>query len=230
MSKESGVARQYVKRAVTASLGLVLCGFGVYLQVQASIGTAPWNALNQGAANTFPISFGVASNLIAVLVVIADLLLREPIGLGTLLDACIVGWTADLCTFLALLPAQTERPLQILCLLAGMLITCVGQYFYMGTALGCGPRDALLVALGKRFRRVSIGVVNLGISVVVLAAAYALGAPIGIGTLITVCFTGVMMDAVFHLLRFDARSVRHESLAETFRTVFRTGEKGLPEP
>ncbi len=210
-------ARQYAARSATAALAL--CGFGIYLQIQANIGIAPWHALNQGVANTFPVTFGTACNVIAAFVVLADLLLGEPIGFGTLLDALVVGWTTDICAALGLVPAQTKLPLQILCLLAGMLAICVGQRFYMGTALGCGPRDALLVALGKRFRRVSIGVVNLGISAVVVTAAYLLGAPIGLGTLITVCFTGVMMDAVFYLLRFDAYSVRHESVLESLRTL-----------
>ena len=89
----------------------------------------------------------------------------------------------------------------------------------MKAALGCGPRDALMVALGKRFRKFSVGTVNMCIFLIVLAAAFALGAPVGIGTVLAVALLGPIMDLVFRLAHFDACAVEHESLLQTVKAV-----------
>ena len=52
--------------------------------------------MNQGLALRFPISYGTASILVSVAVIVVDLLMKEPIGLGTILDAFLVGWGTDL--------------------------------------------------------------------------------------------------------------------------------------
>ena len=85
----------------------------------------------------------------------------------------------------------------------------------MKAALGCGPRDALMIALGKRFSHLSVGLVNLAVFSAILLISILLRSPVGIGTLIGTFCTGLMMDAVFHLLRFDPCAVHHEALAQT---------------
>ena len=100
-----------------------------------------------------------------------------------------------------------------------MIVLCVGQLIYMKAALGCGPRDALMVALGKRFTKVSVGTVNMCIFVLVLAGAFALGAPIGIGTVLAVALLGPIMDLVFKIAHFDARGVVHENLLQTAKAI-----------
>ena len=208
-----------LKRILTATAGLIVFAFGVYLQLQADIGQAPWNALNQGLSMHLPITYGTACNLVGCCIVLLDIALREPVGIGMLLDATVIGWATDLFISLRLVPMQTSLPLQIVCHLVGMIVLCVGQLIYMKAALGCGPRDALMVALGKRFTKVSVGTVNMCIFVLVLVGAYALGAPIGIGTLLAVALLGPIMDLVFKIAHFDARGIVHENLLQTVKAV-----------
>ena len=208
-----------LKRILIATVGLIVFAFGVYLQLQADIGQAPWNALNQGLSMHLPITYGTACNLVACCIVLVDLALHEPIGIGMILDAFVIGWATNLFITLEIVPVQTSLPLQIPCHLAGMTVLCIGQLIYMKAALGCGPRDALMVALGKRFTKVSVGTVNMCIFIIVLAGAFLLGAPIGIGTVLAVAFLGPLMDLVFRIAHFDARSVQHESLLQTAKAI-----------
>lgn len=219
MTKSSSVLLDRGRRLLLAVAGLIVFAFGVYLQLQANIGQAPWNALNQGLSMNLPISYGTACNAVACCIVLIDVALGEPVGLGMLLDAFVIGWATDIFLALDFVPAQTSLPLQILLQLAGMTVLCVGQLIYMKAALGCGPRDALMVALGKRFRKFSVGTVNMCIFLIVLAAAFALGAPIGIGTVLAVALLGPIMDLVFRLAHFDACAVEHESLLQTVKAV-----------
>ena len=78
---------------------------------------------------------------------------------------------------------------------------------------------AMLVALGRSFPRLTVGTINLMILVAVTALSFLMGAPIGIGTLITAAFTGLCMDLVFRAAHFDPCSVRHENLLQTCQAV-----------
>lgn len=204
-------------RSAAASAGLVVYSFGTYLQMQANLGLAPWNALNLGLSNHTALSYGTASILISLAVVVLDLLLREPIGLGTILDALVVGWSMDFFLWFGWVPVQTALLPQLLLLLVGLVIMCVGAVLYMKPGLSCGPRDALLVALGRRLPRLSIGCINIVLLAAVLAVSVWMGVPPGIGTAITVFGTGIVMDLVFHCLHFEPRQVNHEGLAQTWR-------------
>jgi len=206
-----------VKRSILASIGLMLFAFGYHLQVVANIGLSPWTALNDGLAQRLGMTLGQASIIISVIIVVSDLVMKERIGLGTLLDTFVVGWGMDFFAGLDFIPVQTDFLPGLLLLFLGTVGACVGQWFYMTAALSCGPRDAFLVALGKRLPRLSIGTVNILLLLTVSALAFVLGGQLGIGTLITLFGTGVVMDAVNKIVKFEPRSVVHEGIVETAR-------------
>jgi uncharacterized membrane protein YczE len=208
-----------VRRSLLASAGLMMFAFGYYLQIVANIGLSPWTALNDGLALRLPITLGQASIIVSILIVVSDLLMKERIGLGTLLDTFVVGWGMDLFVNLDLIPYQTGFLPGLLVLFIGTVAACVGQWFYMTAALSCGPRDAFLVALGKRLPRLSIGTVNILLLLTVAVIAFLLGGQIGVGTLITLFGTGVVMDAVNKIVKFEPRNVVHENLVQSFKKI-----------
>ena len=95
------------QRSLMAAGGLLVCALGTYFELQANIGMAPWESLNQGIAMKTGISYGLACQIISFLVIAADLLLHERIGIGTIFDALIVGAGVDFCTNINLVPVQT---------------------------------------------------------------------------------------------------------------------------
>lgn len=204
-----------IRRSVIAAIGLLTYAVGVYFQMQSNLGIAPWHALKQGLSMNFPISYGTASILMSLVIIVVDIMLKERIGIGTFLDAFLVGIGTDACISLNFLPVQTSLALQLLVLFVGTVICCIGQWFYMTAALSCGPIDSFLVGVGKRFPNVPIGRVNLVILVFVLAGCFLLKSPIGLGTVLTVFGTGFVMDAVFHVVKFNPRGVVHEGLTDT---------------
>ncbi len=208
-----------LKNSLRAVCGLVLYGLGVYLTIQASIGTAPWDTLSLGIAGLTGLSFGTVAVAISFIVLFADILLREKIGIGMFLDAVIVGKTVDLLNFLDLVkPAKSFAgglPLMVL----GMVISGIAQAVYMKAALGCGPRDSLLVGVSRHLPRLPIGAVSIGIQACVALLGWLLGGPIGVGTLLYVLLQGPIMQMDFRLLHFDAKAVRHQDLFESLRIL-----------
>ena len=214
-----------VKRSVIAAIGLLMYAVGVYFQLQADLGMQPWQAMRLGLANQFSISFGTVSIGMSLILIVIDLFLKQRIGLGTFLDAFLVGIGMDICIALDFLPVQTNIVFQLLWIFAGMVVCCVGQWLYMTAALSCGPVDSFLLGIGSLFPKVSIGKVNIGIMAVVLAICIALKSPLGLGTVITVFGTGFIMDAVFALVKFKPRKVVHEGLTDTMALFMKAVQK-----
>ena len=224
MSKLTVFLVERIRRSLLASAGLLLFAFGFYLQLAGNVGLSPWPALNQGLANHLPITFGQASILVSVIIVVIDLLMHETIGIGTLLDAFLVGWGSDLFISLELVPYQTEFIPGMAVLMIGLVASCLGQWLYMLAALSCGPRDSLLVGLGKRMPKLSIGTVNILLTLAVALIAAVLGGQIGFGTILSLMCTGIIMDLVFKIVRFEPRSVTHEGLVETVQEFIKAAK------
>lgn len=199
--------------------GLFICSTGTYLIIQANLGLSPWEALSMGISYHTPLSFGTAHTLTAFFILLLDILMQEKIGWGTVFDALLVGAFVDLLTATGLLPAQRQLLPGIPMLIAGVFVMALGQFFYMSAGHGCGPRDTFLMAVGRRMSRFPIGAVNSGILILALLGGWILGAPIGVGTVLSTFGLGSAMQIVFHLLRFDPRSVPQRGLLETVRRL-----------
>lgn len=206
-------------RSLVAAAGLVTFAVGIYMTLQANIGVAPWDCFYLGIQETFGVQYGNISIGISVIIIIINLLMKERIGIGTLLDAMIVGKSVDLCSYLELIPQQESIGCGIALMLAGLFVNGLGQYIYMRMGLCCGPRDGLMVGLSKRMPKVPIGMVSNMLLALTLFFGWCLGGPIGVGTIVAAFCMGPAMQLVFHMLRFDAAEVKHQDLFETFQML-----------
>ena len=201
-------------------------GIGSYLTILAGIGVYPWDTLNLGLVATFGIKYGTASITVSILVVLIDVfVLHEKIGLGTVLNAIVVGKAVDLYNYLNLLSKPKSFVGSLVMLLIGILIFDFGCYLYMESALGCGPRDSMLVGLSRRTNKLSIGAINTIILICVTAAGWLLGGKVGIGTVISALITGPIMQLVFKLMRFDATGIVHQDIIESCRILIKGNAK-----
>ena len=100
----------------------------------------------------------------------------------------------------------------------------VGMRIYMGAAQCCGPRDSLLLGLGKRMKKIPIGIVEVILWAVVLFAGWLLGGPVGIGTIISTFGAGIVMQIVYSLIRFEPRDLKHKGVIEVSKMLIK-GEK-----
>lgn len=201
--------------------GLVLCGTGTYVTVQAvTIGIGAWETFQTGLSMRTGISYGNWSVLVSVAVIVVDWLLKGKIGIGTLFNAVLIGKIVDFWHFQCnIVPQASSVPQGILYILAGQIVVAFGCVLYMSPALGCGPRDTLMVVLGKKFPNVNIGIVRFGIESVVFLLGILLGAPCGWGTVFAMTCTSYIMQLVFKLCHFSARDVQHESVADSIRRL-----------
>ena len=208
-----------VSQWLRIAAGLLVFAFGVHLTIFANIGLAPWDCLGMGIAKHTPLNYGLAMTLMSVIILGIDLLLKERIGFGTVIDALLTGNFVQLYSDLNPLPLNTNLWLGILIMLIGFAFMALGMMIYMKGEQCCGPRDSLLVGLGKRLPRWPIGLVEILLWAVVLLAGWVLGGPVGVGTLISTFGAGLVMQLVYSMLHFEPRSVRHRDIVEIWKVL-----------
>ena len=194
--------------------GLFVFAFGVHLTIFANIGLAPWDCLGMGISYHTPLNYGLSMTLMAVVILGIDLLLKERIGFGTIIDALLTGNFVQLFNSVNPLPLNTNLWTGILIMLAGFVFMAFGMAIYMKCEQCCGPRDALLVGLGKRMPKIPIGVVEILLWAAVLLVGWLLGGPVGIGTVISTFGAGIVMQIVYSLIRFEPRKMKHRDVKE----------------
>ena len=196
-------------------LGLAIAGVAFYMIVKANIGLSPWDAFAMAVSYYIPITYGQAVQLVGIVVLAADLLMREKIGLGTLADVLIVGWVIDLMSLWDPMPVCGTTVEGVAVMIAALLLIGLGQFLYMRAGLSCGPRDALTGGIGRRMRKLPIGAVQCIMQGVVFVVALVMGGPIGVGTFVFAFCAGPAAQLVFNLCRFEPRDVEHEGLLQS---------------
>ena len=121
-------------------LGLVLCGVAFACIVQGDLGLDPWDVLHQGLADKTGLPIGTVSVLVSCVVVLGWIPLRQRVGLGTVINAVLIGMTMDV--VIPLLPDPHSRVSQWALLVAGLIIAGPGIGMYIGARLGPGPATA----------------------------------------------------------------------------------------
>ena len=169
------------RRLTRLGVGLVLYGICIALILRAGLGVDSWDVLHQGLAGATGIPFGWVVTAVSVLVLIAWVPLRQRPGVGTLANAVVVGLVAE-ATLGVVGPARGIAA-QLAVLGVGIVANGAATGLYIGAGLGPGPRDGLMTGLAARTHH-SIRSIRTSIEVVVLAAGWAFGGQVGLGTLL----------------------------------------------
>ena len=162
--------KEYIKRFLLCALGLACFSVGNVFGVHAgSAGTNAWNTLALGISGTTSLSFGTVTLLISVLVIVIDIIFKGRIGFGTLMNALLISWFSDLLLgIFDFLPYAQNQFIGAALTIIGQTIISFSTILYMWPGLGCGPRDTLMVIIGKRFPKAPIGFIKFCMELVVL--------------------------------------------------------------
>lgn len=213
MNSEANTGRKRIIRGWLKILGgLVVFAFGVHLTIFANIGLAPWDCLGMGIAKHTPFNYGISMTIMSVVILIIDIILKEKIGFGTIIDAFLTGNFVQFYNYMNPLPENQSIPAGIAIMLTGFVFMAVGMWIYMSAEQCCGPRDSLLVGMGRRMPKVPIGIVEVILWGLVLLAGVLLGGPVGIGTLIGTFGAGLVMQLVYSLIKFEPRKLQHKDV------------------
>lgn len=187
-------AGRLARRLPQLLLGLTLYGVSMALMIRSGLGQLPWDVLHYGLALHVPLSIGVVVIVTSLLVLLLWIPLRQAPGVGTLLNATLIGVALDLS--LASFASPGSWPARIGLMLGGIVLNGLATALYIGAQLGPGPRDGLMTGWARRSGR-SMRAVRTALEVVVVALGWALGGVVGIGTVLYALAIGPLTQ---HLL------------------------------
>ena len=162
-------------------LGLVLFGLGEGLLIVSFAGASPWSILAQGIALNVDLSIGIITVLISIGVLFLWLPLKQKPGVGTILNAIIIGLMIDVC--IKFIPTPENYLNQLILATIAVLTVGLGGGIYLVANLGAGPRDGLMVGLQKK-TKLPIATVRAFLEITVMSIGWYLGGTVGIGTLL----------------------------------------------
>lgn len=200
-------------RLASLLFGLALCALGIVAFLESELGLPPWDVLHQGLAEQTPLSFGVANLVVSGVIFALAAALGARIGLGTLANAGLIGtgvvvlteiqWVNDL--------SDSTLAVRVALMLAALALFGAGSAFYIGAAMGAGPRDSLMLVAARRLG-VRIGLARTAVEAVALVAGFALGGTVGLGTLLFAVGIGPAVEGSFVLMSRSplAKGLREE--------------------
>lgn len=192
------------RRFLQLFIGLTLFGAGIGIMLQSRLGLSPWDVLHEGLAKHFGLTVGVWSIIVSFLVLVAWLPLGERYGIGTVLNAVVIGVVID--ATVALVPEAESRVVGMLLMALGIVTIGLGSGLYIGANLGPGPRDGLMTAISRRGP--SLRLTRSVLEVAALVAGWVLGGTVGVGTVAFAFLIGPLVQ--FFLPRWTVDTGRPE--------------------
>lgn len=180
--------------------GLFFFGLGISLFLVADLGVAPWDVLHLGVSERLDVPVGLVIEITSLFVLLLWIPLRQRMGWGTLLNAAEIGLVVYLTE--PLLPQTDQLAPRAALMLLGLLSIGFGSGLYIGSGLGSGPRDGLMLGLAER--GISIRLARTVVEVTVLVAGIALGGTFGIGTAVFTFGIGPVVQFFLPRLRMRA--------------------------
>lgn len=188
-------AGKLLRRLPQLVAGLIGYGASLTLLVLSGLGASSWNVLAEGISHHTDLTFGWATNVISLAVLLFWIPLRELPGLGTLLNVILVGFSADAAA--RFVPSPESVAAQVAYLLLGLLMLTFFDAVYLGARFGAGPRDGLMTGAVRLTGR-PVWLVRTCIELVVLTIGVGLGGKAGPGTLLIALAMGPTVQYFLH--------------------------------
>ena len=200
--------QNYMRRLFWLILGVAVSSIGIAMMLQANVGLEPWSVLQQGMSLRTGMTYGTASAIAGAAAILTAVLFGESFGFGTIINIAGCAVIIDAIQAAHLIPQMHGLVSGIAMLICGLELL----------ALGSGPRDALMVALARKFGR-SAGACRAVVDVLVTVIGFFLGGPVGVGTIISAVGLGPLINLNFAAVRFKPAKVHQENAAETIAKI-----------
>lgn len=183
------------------SVGLIILTLGIALTILSTIGTSPYDALLVGLSLSVGLTIGSWEIIIAFIMIFTNALLKRkrPEFLG-LLTAIIIGIGMDCWLFLLndlIVPEHFYS--QLICIILGLIIISLGTAIYLYANFAPMPVDNLMLIL-QHLTGMNIFMTKTIIYLIFLGLAFLFQGPIGIGTLLTVCLSGPILNYFMQII------------------------------
>ena len=191
------------RRIPVLIISVILMGMCVAFFEKLQVGTDPCTVFNLSMAQNVLHwkNLGTWQLIFNLILLVIILLLKEGrfIGLGSLANMVLVGYSRDLFRPIVewLLPGEvTSLVIRGVVFVPGLILFMLGVSFYIVVELGESPYDALCQVISNHLPRVPYSVVRICYDLLVTGVGFLLGGTVGIFTVASCIFLGPMISAI----------------------------------
>jgi uncharacterized membrane protein YczE len=200
-----GFDRQSVNRLFRLNLGLFIYGLAVSMVVNAKVGIPPWDVFAQGISIQLHTSFGIASIIVSSIVLVFWIPLKVKPGVGSIMNAILIGLWADFWT--QFLPKFDQYWESLAMFLLGMCTVAFATGVYITSNLGSGPRDGLILGTTKALGW-KVWQARTLIELTVLVIGWAMGGQVREGTVIFAVCIGYLMQGSLKFFKYQPNKLK----------------------
>lgn len=201
-----------IKRMGLMTMSIILMGFAVSVFSYSGMGVDPYTALNMTVAAKLGISFGFYQMCInGIILIFVGFFAQKLISVGTIFNMIGVGYVCEFFTnfYNAILPKENVLAVRIVCMAVGVCLLSLSASLYFNCKLGVSPYDAFGFVLEDK-AKIKYKWCRVATDLICTAIAFAMGGPIGIGTVATAFFMGPVIS-------FCDRSISQKIMNHRFK-------------
>lgn len=183
---------EWTKKIIIIVIGSIIAAYGITLALYAGFGGATLAVLWQGISRTFHISIGMASLIVAnIMIVFSFFYDRSQIHIGTIIYQLVYSLCVDL--FANAHVYSTHLWVNALIMLLGVMLFAVGTGVYAAASLGRGSYEALTFSLAEK-NGWQVKAVRMILDIVMVLTGVLLGGKFGICTIVTIIISGPIIQ------------------------------------
>lgn len=184
--------KEWIKKIIVIVIGSIIAAYGITLALYAGFGGATLAVLWQGLEMTFHISIGMASFLVAlVMIAFAFFYDRSQIHIGTIIYQIVYSFCVDL--FAKAHIYSNYLWINIIIMLIGIVIFAVVTGLYASVSLGRGSYEALTFSLAEK-NNWQVKVVRMVLDIIMVVLGVILGGKFGLCTIVTIFISGPIIQ------------------------------------
>ena len=183
---------EWTKKIIIIVIGSIIAAYGITLALYAGFGGATLAVLWQGISRTFHISIGMASLIVAIIMIVFSFFYdRSQIHIGTIIYQLVYSLCVDL--FANAHVYSTHLRVNALIMLLGVMLFAVGTGVYAAASLGRGSYEALTFSLAEK-NGWQVKAVRMILDIVMVLTGVLLGGKFGICTIVTIIISGPIIQ------------------------------------
>ena len=183
---------EWTKKIIIIVIGSIIAAYGITLALYAGFGGATLAVLWQGISRTFHISIGMASLIVAIIMIVFSFFYdRSQIHIGTIIYQLVYSFCVDL--FANAHVYSTHLWVNALIMLLGVMLFAVGTGVYAAASLGRGSYEALTFSLAEK-NGWQVKAVRMILDIVMVLTGVLLGGKFGICTIVTIIISGPVIQ------------------------------------
>ena len=191
--------KRTAKKISLVVIGTIIAAYGIDLAIHAGFGGATLAVLWQGMAETFHITLGQASFIIAAgMIIFCFFYDRKQISWGTLLYQVLYSFFVDV--FADYVVYSDSVIINFILMVLGIVLLSIGSGIYSYADFGRGSYEAMTFAFVNR-NHWQTRYVRIVLDIACVVIGLLLGGTIGACTVVTILLSGILLQLVVDTLK-----------------------------